>query len=160
MTIRFAIDILTGSGGQVDGWFWAFILSLIWSLGSLVRHYFASRSVTLDEIATPTRPLSRASSQRSCATTHTVSDSAASCASRDSKEGDCESHGILLRKKGNYSLESTPCTKRNAAWHRLSPIDGRLSTCGKTNKFDGQEWVKLCTYHTEQYEDGSYLRHV
>ena len=154
LIIRTVVDLLTSNSSPSDGWFWAFLLVLCWPIYSAYSFLFASRPSKIEEHkpqapAEVLRPLSRASSQRSIATTHTASDSIVSTTSITQ----CDADGVYLRKNKGQPLNRVSCKEAGAQWQRLHLIDGRDPDRGKKNLYDGRDWILLRTTHQNEYAD-------
>lgn len=160
IVFRALVDFLTGSGVPVGGWFWAFIISLLRPGYSGVNY---GRILTfgkkLEAPASesnegePTRSVPPTPSQQSVDTTHTASDSPPSRHSNTDMVGNCCANGLLLRKVTDQSPTSTVWQNTNVQWCRIGCTDGRTADKGKTNRFDGCDWLKLCADHADKYDE-------
>ena len=75
----------------------------------------------------PTTP-----SIRSCATTHTASDSVVS--GRSGLEGtknECQATGLFSKKRSGQSLSDNTCTNGDDVWRRITDSDSRHPDAGK-----------------------------
>ena len=97
----------------------------------------------------------RPPSIRSVATTNTASDSIQIRRSTRSEqggcEGECQADGVLLKGLATQPLTKIPCGSDQAEWCRIAGHDMRRIECGKTNRYDKSEWIRLCASHTEEY---------
>ena len=161
MMIRATMDFVTGSEGETNGWYWAFVISLLWPMIGRLKNKLSPllcKSVTevqnpdpvIDGFASvPVTP-----SARSYATSQTASDSVRSQNSAGDVTGEqCDGSGVLLSKERDQPLAAAKCTEKTSQWCRLHQKDGRCQEVGKTNRFDGQEWVRMCPEHKDKYEE-------
>ena len=162
--VRMVVDLLTDSEGTVDGWFWAFALSLSRPLFIVVRYGIRSwkeqpregastseRSEECERSMNPTTP-----SNRPFATTHTASGDGSTLSRRsDKRQGGmgCQAEGVCLKQRSDRPLTARACGHGKAAWSRMAERDARKPGMGKLNTFDGCEWIRLCDVHKERYGD-------
>ena len=94
-------------------------------------------------------------SQRSCATTHTASESSIRRRSDDG-EGSQLRHaeGLFLKKERERALTTQQCSNLDAVWCRLTDGDARHPSKGERNRYGNIEWVRLCPTHSEAYDEG------
>ena len=117
------MDIMTDDDGEIDGRFWAFMVSLVWpiySIGAFAWNRRGKKDVTpivldMDNVRSggPTTP-----SLRSIATTHTASDSIVSRISGKSNgcaEEECEVEGIWLKGSEDHRLKQEPCNNNRVS---------------------------------------------
>ena len=160
--MRTILDVLTNSGGPTDVWYWAFLLSLIWPACALCKHVwifvYPTTSHPPPELvasADSERTVPATPSVRSLATTHTASDSGSIRKGHQQAEQSlvCGADSFFLLKSLASPLSESECHGGNVQWCRIVPSDAREVNQGKTNQFDGQDWMQLCRDHLDQYED-------
>lgn len=50
-------------------------------------------------------------------------------------------------------MSNVECSDGNTKWRRVQFADARRRERGKSNQFDGSEWLKLRADHANQYEE-------
>ena len=161
IVLRSTVDFATGSGGGADGWYWAFTASLTWPgfviMKNVWRRVLVRSAPLLGEthiVEECQEPAPTMPSLLSRAATHTASDSVASREScGDTVTGPCNASGVLIQKKRDQPLAASVCRNSTVHWCWVNNSDGRCAVRGETNRFDGQEWVKLRDEHSEKYEE-------
>ena len=160
--LRMVVELLTDIEWDVDGWFWAFALSVSWPLFTAMRYGVqcwakhpaggASDNERSEECERPRNPTTPPN--RSCATANTASESTPSKRSERAHTGsEFQAEGVYRKKRSYQPLAARMRNSGNAVWCRMAENDARRHEMWKTNPLDGCEWIRLCSMRKERYAD-------